>query len=45
MGAIIDALTVMVYGDVALIVKADDVGLHMADRRRLGLTRSLGAGL
>ncbi len=38
-------ITVMVYGGVALIVKADDVGLHMADRGRLGLTRSLGRGI
>ena len=38
-------ITVMVYGSVALIVKADDVGLHMVERGRLGLTRSLGRGI
>ncbi|QDC09301.1 DUF808 domain-containing protein [Oceanicola sp. D3] len=35
-------ITAAVYGSVAIIVKADDVGLHMADRGRLGLTRALG---
>jgi len=35
-------ITVAVYGAVALIVKADDVGLAMADHGRLGLTRRLG---
>ncbi|SEP55824.1 DUF808 domain-containing protein [Thalassovita taeanensis] len=38
-------ITVLVYGSVALIVKADDVGLHMADNGRLGMTRSLGRGI
>ncbi|MDF1718275.1 MAG: DUF808 domain-containing protein [Antarcticimicrobium sp.] len=38
-------ITVVVYGAVALIVKADDVGLHMAGTGRLGLTRALGRGL
>lgn len=38
-------ITVVVYGAVALIVKADDVGLHMAERGRLGLTRRLGLGV
>ncbi len=38
-------ITVVVYGAVALIVKADDVGLHMAAMGRLGLTRALGRGL
>ena len=36
------AITVMVYGSVALIVKADDVGLHMAAAGRLRATRALG---
>ena len=36
------ALTVAVYGVVALIVKMDDVGLHLAGRRG---TRTLGIGL
>ena len=38
-------ITVAVYGGVAVIVKADDVGLHMANRGRLGLTRRLGQGI
>lgn len=38
-------ITVAVYGSVALIVKADDVGLHMAERGRFGLTRRLGEGI
>ncbi len=37
-------ITVAVYGSVALIVKADDVGLAMA-AGRFGLTRSLGRGI
>ena len=39
------AITVVVYGAVALIVKMDDVGLKMATDGRLGLTRSVGRGL
>ena len=38
-------ITAAVYGGVAVIVKADDVGLHMAERGRLGLTRALGRGI
>jgi len=38
-------ITVAVYGSVALIVKADDIGLRMASRGRLGLTRAVGRGL
>ena len=38
-------ITAMVYGSVALIVKADDVGLAMAQHGRLGLTRALGRGI
>jgi uncharacterized protein len=38
-------ITAMVYGAVALIVKADDLGLVMALRGRLGLTRALGRGI
>lgn len=37
-------ITVAVYGVVALIVKMDDIGLHLA-QRRLSLTRALGRGL
>ncbi len=38
-------ITVLVYGSVALIVKADDVGLLMAQKGRLGLTRWIGRGI
>ena len=38
-------ITIAVYGSVAVIVKADDLGLAMAQRGRLGLTRRLGAAL
>ena len=38
-------ITAVVYGGVALIVKADDVGLRMAERGRLRLTRAIGRGL
>ena len=38
-------ITVLVYGAVALIVKADDVGLYMAENGRLGLTRAIGRGI
>ena len=38
-------ITVAVYGAVALIVKADDVGLALAARGRLGVTRGLGRGI
>jgi hypothetical protein len=38
------AITVGVYGFVALIVKIDDIGLHLAGRRDSG-SRALGRGL
>lgn len=38
-------ITVAVYGSVALIVKMDDIGLYLARKGRLGLTRALGRGL
>lgn len=38
-------ITVGVYGAVALIVKMDDVGLFLARRARLGVTRAFGRGL
>ena len=38
-------ITVAVYGAVALIVKADDVGLAMAERARLAATRAIGRGI
>ena len=39
------AITVLVYGVVALIVKADDVGLHLAQESRLGSLRALGRAM
>lgn len=38
-------ITVAVYGAVAAIVKADDLGLLMAKSGRLGLTRAMGRGI
>ncbi|HEX8480725.1 MAG TPA: DUF808 domain-containing protein [Allosphingosinicella sp.] len=38
------AITVGVYGAVGLIVKMDDIGLHLAERRNRG-SRALGRGL
>ncbi|WP_187429666.1 hypothetical protein ROLI_024170 [Roseobacter fucihabitans] len=38
-------ITVVVYGSVALIVKADDLGLAMAARGRLVVTRALGRAI
>ncbi len=38
-------ITVAVYGSVALIVKADDVGLAMVARGRLGPIKALGRGI
>jgi predicted DNA repair protein MutK len=38
-------ITVMVYGSVALIVKADDVGLMMANEGSFAVTRALGLGI
>lgn len=38
-------ITALVYGAVALIVKADDAGLFMAERGRLRLTRAFGRAI
>ena len=38
-------ITVAVYGAVALIVKMDDIGLHMATYRRTATARAIGRGL
>ena len=38
-------VTVAVYGAVAIIVKADDVGLHFAQKGRTRFGRALGAGI
>lgn len=45
LAAVAIMITVAVYGSVALIVKADDAGLALANNGRLGLTRALGRGL
>jgi uncharacterized protein len=45
LAAVAVMITVAVYGAVALIVKMDDLGLLMANKGRLGLTRGLGRGL
>ena len=45
LAAVAVMITVAVYGAVAIIVKADDVGLAMAARGRLGVTRALGQGI
>ncbi len=39
------AITIAVYGFVGLIVKMDDIGLHMAENRKLSVSRSFGRGL
>lgn len=39
------AITFVVYGAVAVIVKADDVGLHMASSGRLSATRAAGEAI
>ena len=38
------AITIGVYGFVALVVKMDDIGLHLSERR-FGATRAIGRGL
>jgi predicted DNA repair protein MutK len=38
-------ITAAVYGAVALIVKADDLGLHLAREGRTGIGRAFGRGL
>lgn len=45
LAAVAIMITVAVYGSVALIVKMDDIGLAMANKGRLGLTRAIGRGL
>src|SRR5688572_9850440 len=44
LAAVAVAITAGVYGAVALIVKMDDVGIHLSLRRRAGL-RAIGHGL
>ncbi|WP_158964050.1 DUF808 domain-containing protein [Chachezhania sediminis] len=38
-------ITAAVYGSVALIVKADDIGLHLATHARTGIMQRFGRGL
>lgn len=38
-------ITALVYGSVGLIVKMDDIGLYLARKGRLAVTRALGRGL
>ncbi|MEO5706638.1 MAG: DUF808 domain-containing protein [Alteraurantiacibacter sp.] len=38
-------ITVLVYGAVALIVKMDDIGLHLAEKRTSAAEQKLGRGL
>jgi predicted DNA repair protein MutK len=45
LAAVAIGITILVYGSVALIVKADDIGLHMAQQGRFSLTRGLGTGI
>lgn len=45
LAAVAVMITVAVYGAVALIVKADDLGLLMAAKGRFALTRKLGRGI
>ena len=45
LAAVAVLITAAVYGAVALIVKADDAGLHLAREARLAPTRALGRGI
>jgi predicted DNA repair protein MutK len=45
LGLVGAGITCVVYGAVALIVKADDIGVALAKGGRLGLTRALGRAL
>ncbi len=45
LGMVAVGITAAVYGAVAVLVKADDVGLRLAQVGRLGLTRALGRGI
>ena len=39
------AITMLVYGAVALIVKMDDIGLHLVEKRHTALAKAVGRGL
>ncbi|MCX7560035.1 DUF808 domain-containing protein [Sulfitobacter sp. F26204] len=45
LAAVAVMITVVVYGAVAVIVKMDDLGLAMANRGRLAISRAMGRGL
>jgi predicted DNA repair protein MutK len=45
LAAVAVGITAFVYGGVGLIVKMDDIGLHLARRSRLSPVRALGRGL
>lgn len=45
LAAVAIGITALVYGAVALLVKADDAGVLMAAKGRLGLTRRVGRGI
>lgn len=45
LAAVAVMITVAVYGAVAIIVKMDDLGLAMANKGRLGLTRATGRAI
>ncbi len=45
LAAVAIGITALVYGAVALLVKADDFGLLLSAKGRLGLTRGLGRGI
>jgi predicted DNA repair protein MutK len=45
LAAVAVGITALVYGAVALLVKADDFGLHLSAEGRLGSTRTLGRGI
>lgn len=38
-------ITALVYGSVALIVKADDLGLLMSNKGQIGMVRAMGRGI
>lgn len=42
LAAVAVGITILVYGGVALIVKADDFGLFLVEKGRLGATRAIG---
>lgn len=45
LAAVAVGITALVYGAVALLVKADDLGIHLGTEGRLAATRSLGRGV